>query len=118
MEERLRVDPAALEYLGQQSVEVHVHAPVIAARASLLDPPGGKETGLIARAANIARTIKALRPDRSPDSEIILSSICQFDVLGCLAVAAGRQDLSGKLLPEFRPVPVPAVRTRLPSDNQ
>jgi hypothetical protein len=78
------------------------HAPVMAARASLLDPPGGKETGLIARAAHIARTVKALHPDRSPDSEIILSSICQFDVLGCLAVVADRQNLSpGNFFPSF-----------------
>ena len=45
------------------------HAPVMAARANLLDPPGEKETGLIARANHIARTVKALRPDRSPDAK-------------------------------------------------
>ena len=78
------------------------HAPVMAARANLLDPPGEKETGLIARANHIARTVKALRPDRSPDSEIILSSICQFDVLGCLAVVADRQNLApGNFFPSF-----------------
>jgi hypothetical protein len=78
------------------------HAPVMAARSNLLDQPGEKETGLIARANQIACTIKALHPDRSPDSEVILSSICQFDVLGCLAVVAGRQSLTpGNFFPSF-----------------
>jgi hypothetical protein len=78
------------------------HAPVMAARANLLDGSGEKETGIIARANHIARTVKALHPDRSPDSETILSSICQFDVLGCLAVVAGRQNLApGNFFPSF-----------------
>jgi hypothetical protein len=78
------------------------HAPVMAARTNLLDRPGEKETGLIARANQIARTLKALHPDRSPDSEVILSSICQFDVLGCLAVVASRKNLTpGNFFPSF-----------------
>jgi hypothetical protein len=78
------------------------HAPVMAARANLLDRPGEEEVGLIARANHIARTVNALHPDRTPDSEVILSSICQFDVLGCLAVVAGRQSLTpGNFFPSF-----------------
>jgi hypothetical protein len=74
----------------------------MAARANLLDSPGEKEAGIIARANHIVRTVKALHPDRTPDSEAILTSICQFDVLGCLAVVAGRQNLDpGNFFPSF-----------------
>lgn len=78
------------------------HAPVMAARANLLDPPGEKATGMIGRAIQAARAVKALHPDRSPDDETILNSICQFDVLGCLAVIASRQSLvPGNFFPSF-----------------
>lgn len=78
------------------------HAPVMAARANLLDPPGEKASGMIGRAIQAARAVKALHPDRSPDDEAIVNSICQFDVLGCLAVIAGRQSLApGNFFPSF-----------------
>ena len=70
------------------------HAPVMAARANLLDPPGENATGMIGRAIQAARAVKALHPDRSCDDEATLNSICQFDVFGCLAVIAGRQSLA------------------------
>ncbi len=78
------------------------HAPVMAARANLLDPPGEKEAGMISKAVRVARTVSSLHPDRGPDDEAVVSSICQFDVLACLAVIDNRQNLApGNFFPSF-----------------
>ena len=63
------------------------HAQVNASRANALDA----KTGVLATANNDVRRIECLRPDVAEEDERVLTSLCQFDVLAAVSVAAARR---------------------------
>jgi Schlafen, AlbA_2 len=76
------------------------HALTMGSRANVLNKE--KNAGLVARGHNAVRAVSSLRPDRTVDDEAILDSLCQFDLLGCLAVIGERGSLdSGNFYPSF-----------------
>jgi hypothetical protein len=76
------------------------HAQVMASRAKILDDKDNP--GLIARARNVVRSVAALRPDATADSDDILNGLCQFDALAGLVVIGERGRIrSGSYYPNF-----------------
>jgi hypothetical protein len=81
------------------------HGHIMAARASLLQDPGGQRIGasLLKLALDHISAIPELRPDYDGEDERLLSSLTQFDILANLAVIARNDELSGALIyPHFR----------------
>lgn len=70
------------------------HALTMAARAKLVDDEDGR---LIARTHNTVRAISALRSDRGAEHDSVLSSLCQFDLYGCLAVMGEQGSTEARL---------------------
>jgi hypothetical protein len=76
------------------------HAQVMASRGKILDDK--ENSGLIAHARNVVRSVDALRPDVPANSEAVLDSLCQFDALAGLAVIGERGRLGrGTYYPNF-----------------
>ena len=76
------------------------HALTMASRANVLDDEGAQ--GLIARAQNVVRAIKAAHPDYSANDDAVLDSLCQFDALAGLIVIGERGEVSsGNFYPSF-----------------
>lgn len=74
------------------------HGLTMGARANLVED----DNNVIARAANAVRRLSAVRPDIALESEDLLSSLCQFDVYGCLHVMGARRSIdSGNFYPTF-----------------
>lgn len=76
------------------------HAQVQASRSGVLD----KQTGIIALAHNEVRRLSVLRPDVVEDDDRVLASLCQFDMLSSVAIAAARKKIdSSSYYPNFAP---------------
>lgn len=76
------------------------HALTQAARRGLFESTA--KSGLLARAHNVVRTIETLHPDCAADDEVVLDSLCQFDLYGAVVVIGERGDLdSGNFYPSF-----------------
>ncbi len=74
------------------------HGLTMAARANLVEG----QNNLIARGANVVRRLACLRPEEAEESEAIATSLCQFDVYGCLNVMGSRRSLdSSNYYPSF-----------------
>jgi hypothetical protein len=74
------------------------HGLTMGARANMMDG----DSNLIARGGNVIRRLEALRPEELADSEALTTSLCQFDVYGCLNVMGSRRSLdSGNFYPSF-----------------
>jgi len=74
------------------------HGLTMGARANLVEG----DNNVIARGANVARRLSALRPDIALESSDLLTSLCQFDVYGCLHVMGVRRSIdSGNFYPTF-----------------
>lgn len=76
------------------------HAQVQGSRAQMLN----KQSGVIPLAHNEVRRLDVLRPDTVDEDETVLASLCQFDVLAAVSVAAarGKIDPAG-YYPNFAP---------------
>lgn len=80
------------------------HGLVMAARANLLGVElgqRGEAVSLLNLALQHINQLPALRPDLPAEDDAQLSSLCQFDMLACLAAAADED--AGYLYPNFAP---------------
>ena len=76
------------------------HAQVQGSRKGIPD----QQVGVIAQAHNEVRRLASLRPDVAEDDDRVLASLCQFDLLAAVAVAAaGGKIASSSYYPNFAP---------------
>jgi hypothetical protein len=74
------------------------HAQVQGSRRGISD----QQVGVIAQAHNEVRRLASLRPDVAEDDDRVLASLCQFDLLASVAVAAARGKItSASYYPNF-----------------